>query len=229
MDKALDYILGLPGYLWGSLLIALIMIVAGFFIKRSVNKLKVGDRPGKFLTLIIFYVEFMNNYIKKGVGKHWKTLAPVLVTLGAYMFFLNISGLILIDTPTKYTTITASFAVISVLMVQVMGFKSKKLRHFGTLVGPVKWLSPLMVPLNLLSDFTPILSMTLRLFGSIASGSALISLIYGLTSWASIIVAPIFHVIFDLGFGLLQVVVYVLLTVIFASNKVYDSDIVENV
>ncbi len=220
----LDYILKIPGYIWGSWLIVLLVIIIGFIVRHKVKKLSIGDKPSKPLTAIIALVDFMNTYVKKNIGKHWRFVAPILLALAMYMFLLNISGLFLIDTPTKYTTVTVVFAIYSVLIVQITGIISRKWRHLGTLVGPIKWMSPIMIPLNIISDFTPLLSMTLRLFGSVASGAALMSLIYGMTSWASIIVAPAFHVIFDVGFGLIQTVVYVLLTVIFTSNKLDSKD-----
>ena len=61
--------------------------------------------------------------------------------------------------------------------------------------------------------------MALRLFGNIASGAMILTLVYKLTGWFSLIVAPVFHMIFDIGFGLIQAMVIVLLTIIFASLR----------
>lgn len=221
----LEYILSIPGYIWGSWFVVFVILAFSLYIKIKIKKLQLGDKPTKLLAGVISFVGFMNDYVKKNIGKHWRFVAPVILGLSIYMFMLNISGMFLIDTPTKYTTVTVVFAISSVILVQATGIISKKWRHLGTLVGPIKWMAPIMIPLNLLSDLTPILSMTLRLFGSIASGAALLSLIYGLTGWASPIVAPALHLVFDIGFGLIQTVVFVLLTVIFASNKVDDKDL----
>jgi F-type H+-transporting ATPase subunit a len=64
------------------------------------------------------------------------------------------------------------------------------------------------------------------LFGNLISGTVFIVLIYRFTGWLSVIIAPAFHLIFDLGFGFIQALVYVLLTVIFTSSKIDDKDFV---
>jgi F-type H+-transporting ATPase subunit a len=73
-------------------------------------------------------------------------------------------------------------------------------------------------------DVVPIISMALRLFGNISSGALLLTLIYKLTGWLSPLVTPAFHLIFDIGFGMIQTLVIVLLTIIFASMKVDEAD-----
>jgi F-type H+-transporting ATPase subunit a len=82
-----------------------------------------------------------------------------------------------------------------------------------------------MAPLNIISEFTPIISMALRLFGNIASGALLLTLLYKMLGWFSIVITPAFHLIFDIGFGLIQTLVIVLLTIIFASLKVDEADL----
>jgi F-type H+-transporting ATPase subunit a len=76
-----------------------------------------------------------------------------------------------------------------------------------------------------MSDITPLISMTLRLFGNIASGAALLYMIYNITGYFSPIAALPLHILFDIGFGLIQTIVFVLLTVIFASNKTDENDL----
>jgi F-type H+-transporting ATPase subunit a len=52
-----------------------------------------------------------------------------------------------------------------------------------------------MFPLNVVSEFVPILSMALRLFGNIAGGALILTLVYG-AGWASVLVTPALHVVF---------------------------------
>ncbi len=191
------------------------------------KKLKVGENPGLILTAVITFVQFMNNYAKNNIGKHWKFLAPILLGLSIYIFLLNISGLILLDTPTKYATVTLAFAIVSVVTVQTVGFKSKGIRHLKTLMGPMWWFSPVMIPLNILSDLTPLISMTMRLFGNIASGAAVVTLVYSVSGAFTWLTGPIMHAIFDIGFGIIQTIVFVLLTTVFSSNKIEESDLLE--
>jgi len=223
MDKIIDYIVNLPVYFLTSLgimfFIAIVAIIAG----NRVQKLDVREKPNRVMTMFIVAVDGFNQFIKGYIGKHWRFMAPIALALAIYVFLSNISGLFALDTPTKYTSITFSLSIISFVLVQIMGFISMNWRHLLSIFKP---LAPMM-PLNLISDLTPIISMALRLFGNIVSGSVIMFLIYSAGGWFSLLVAPALHVIFDIGFGLIQALVFVLLTVIFASNKISEEDFAE--
>ncbi len=220
MDQILKMLTDIPVYFYTSLGIVLFISIFSVVISIKVNKMDVRDKPGKFMTVIISFIEMMNNFIKGYIGKHWKFLAPPVITLALYVFVSNVSGLIALDSPTRYTAITFSVSITAFVLIQATGFKSLGWKH---LLGIFKPLAP-MAPLNIVSEFTPILSMALRLFGNIASGALLMTIIYGATGWLSIIVAPAFHLVFDIGFGLIQTMVVVMLTVIYSSMKVDESD-----
>ena len=220
ITQIIDYLKNLPVYFYTSLgimaFIAILSIIAGLQVK----KMDVRQTPNRFMTIFISAVEAYNKMIKGYIGKHWRFVAPVTLTLAVYVVLSNISGIFALQAPTKFTSITFSLSITSFLIVQITGFVSQSWRH---LLGLFKPFAP-MLPLNLMSEFTPIISMALRLFGNIASGSVFLVLVYRFGGWLSIIIAPAFHLIFDIGFGIIQAVVLILLTVIFASNKVSEND-----
>lgn len=199
------------------LFISIISIVVG----SKVKKLRIGDKPSKLLTVFITFIAFFNNFVKNNIGKHWKYVTPFVLTLAIYIFIANISSLFLLDPPTKYTAVTAVLALFSIVTVQTTGMVSRGFKHVKTWFEPMAF----MFPLNIMSDITPLISMTLRLFGNIASGAALLYMIYNITGYFSPIAALPLHILFDIGFGLIQTIVFVLLTVIFASNKTDENDL----
>ena len=220
MEQILTMLSDIPVYFYTSLGIIIFISIASVLISLKINKMDVRETPGKFMTVIISFIEMMNNFIKGYIGKHWKFLAPPVITLALYVFISNVSGLVALDSPTRYTAITFSVSITAFILIQATGFKSMGWKH---LLGIFKPLAP-MAPLNIVSEFTPILSIALRLFGNIASGALLMTIIYGATGWLSIIVAPAFHLVFDVGFGLIQTMVVVMLTVIYSSMKVDETD-----
>jgi len=196
--------------------IALLSIIIGL----KIQKMDVRQKPGRFMTVVILGIGGFNGFVKSYVGKHWKYVMPFVLTMALYVFISNISGVIALDSPTKYTAITFSMSLIAFFVVQSTGIVSQGWRHF---LGIFKPLAP-MAPLNIVGDIVPIISMALRLFGNISSGALLLTLIYKLTGWLSPLVTPAFHLIFDIGFGMIQTLVIVLLTIIFASMKVDEAD-----
>ena len=226
-NNIINYIKDLPEYFIVSLAIMLIIIIFSIVVGLKVDKMDEKKRTGKIMTLIISFIEMMNKFVKDTVGKHWRFLTPIVIAIAMYIFISNISGVIGVTSPTRFTAITFSLSLMAFVIVQTMGFISQ---GWKTLLGIFKPI-PAMFPLNLISEFTPILSMALRLFGNIASGTVILTLIYnGLSlvdylGWASIVVTPVFHLIFDIGFGFIQTMVFVLLIIIFSSNKVDERDL----
>jgi len=210
-----------PTYLLVSFGLMFFIGVAAFLIGRKIEKMDVKEKPTKGITAVLEIVGGMNNFVKGYAGKHYTYITPIVLTMALYVFLSNISGVIALDTPTKYATITFSMSITAFFVVQSTGLKSKGLiKHFKGLFEPL-W--P-MFPLNIVSEFVPILSMALRLFGNIAGGALIMTLLYGITGWAAVLITPAFHLIFDIGFGFIQTIVIVLLTIIFASMKVDEAD-----
>jgi F-type H+-transporting ATPase subunit a len=216
-----NYLKEVPRYFYTSLFLMFVIVLFSYFIGKKVSKLNVREKPNYILTIVISFIEVFNNFVKENVGKQWRYVAPLTFTLALYVFLSNVSGVIALDSPTKYTTITFSLSITAFIIVQSTGIVSQGWRHFLGIFQPLA----AMAPLNIISEFTPIISMSLRLFGNIASGALILSLVYSFTSWGSIVIAPAFHLIFDIGFGLIQTLVIVLLTIIFASLKVSDADL----
>jgi F-type H+-transporting ATPase subunit a len=209
-----------PAYFITSLILMTVIAVFAIVIGKRVEKLDVKAKPTKAMTLVIEGIGGFNSFVKGYVGKHWRYVTPIVLTMALYVFLSNISGIIALDSPTKYSAITFSMSITAFFVVQSTGVISQGAKHF---LGVFKPLWP-MFPLNVVSEFVPILSMALRLFGNIAGGALIMTLLYGLLGWASIVVTPAFHLVFDIGFGFIQTIVIVLLTIIFSSMKVDEAD-----
>jgi F-type H+-transporting ATPase subunit a len=220
MTQIINYLKELPIYFITSLGIMTAIALFAVILGKKISKMDVKAKPNRLETVVISGVGGFNGFVKAYVGKHWKYVTPFALTMALYVFISNISGLVALDSPTKYTSITVSMSLVSFFVVQSTGIVSQGWRHF---LGIFKPLAP-MAPLNVVSDVVPIVSMALRLFGNIASGALLITLIYRITGWASLIIAPPLHMVFDIGFGLIQTLVIVLLTIIFASMKCDEAD-----
>lgn len=220
METVFNYITSLPGYFLTSLGIMLGMAVVLFIAGKRVEQLNPRSKPSKVMTVFIGFVKFFNNFMRGYVGKQAVWLTPMVMTLAIYVFISNVSGMFALDSPTKYTSITFSLSIFAFLIIQITGIISSKWKHFLSVFQPI----PFLMPLNVIGEVTPIISIALRLFGNIISGAVFIVMIYRFTGWASVVIAPAFHLIFDVGFGLIQALVYVLLTVIFTSSKIDEKD-----
>ncbi|MBU1094359.1 MAG: F0F1 ATP synthase subunit A [Firmicutes bacterium] len=219
-ENFLEVIKNPPAYFVTSLAIMVFIATFSIIVGRIIEKMDVRAKPNKLITVVIEGIGGFNKFIQGYVGKQWQYVTPFVLTMTLYVFLSNISGVAALDAPTKYTAITFSMSLMSFYIVQSTGVISKGAKHFLGIFQPY---FP-MLPLNLVSEFVPILSMALRLFGNIAGGALIMTLLYGLLGWGSILVTPPFHALFDIGFGLIQTIVIVLLTIIFTSMKISEED-----
>jgi len=87
-------------------------------------------------------------------------------SLAIFIFMGNLLGIIPgFESPTANINLTLSLALIVFLYYHYEGIKAQGLGHYiAHFAGPVKWLAPLMFPVEILSHLSRIIS---RLFGNI--------------------------------------------------------------
>ncbi|MBX3070261.1 MAG: F0F1 ATP synthase subunit A [Thermomicrobiales bacterium] len=117
--------------------------------------------------------------------------------------------------PTADLNMTLAMALVTFVAVQVYG-----IRAHGV-VGRLKHMAdpPFLFPIELISEFSRIISLSARLFGNVFAGEALLGVMYAIGAKVSIAVIPIFvPVIFlflELMFGTIQALVFAMLTLIY--------------
>ncbi len=221
----IDYLRSFPDQLKSSFIITFVLCVVILIVGLKVKKVDPKSDTPKWLVPFIMLIELINNFTKENIGRRWKYYAPYFVSLALFLFFSNISAIFCLKNPTSYLMINAALAVITFFIVQTSGILSLKIGgYLKSFVGPVKWLSPIMIPINVIGEFTLPMSLTLRLLGNIVSGSVISLLITGLLGYFAIPFLPFLNMIFDLAFGVIQAFVFVALTIIFTSLKIDDDE-----
>lgn len=211
----------IPKPIASTIIITVVLSIVFILMSFKIKKIDPLKKPPFWLMPFIMLVEMLNNFIKQNIGKRWKSYAPWFLALAIFIFFANISGLFLMDSPTSYVMVTLALAITSFVIVQGTGIASNG--FVGYLKG---YLSPnfVMLPMNIISEISLPVSLCLRLFGNIISGTVISILVKGFAGWFAIPLIPIVNVIFDIGFGTIQTALFVILTIVFASMKVKDEE-----
>lgn len=205
--------------------LAIVTIILGLKIKRV-------DPNGKtplWLTPIIALVEIINNFTKTNIGKRWKVYAPYFLTIAIYIFIQNTCSIFGLTNPTSYLMTNLALGIITFFIIQITGIVSLGIKgYLKSFVGPVKWLCFLMIPMNIVSELVLPCSLALRLTGNMISGNVISIFIKGLLPWPSSLVLslimPFINAYFDIISGVIQTFVFVMLTIIFTSMKIDDSE-----
>ena len=216
--------------IYSSLLIMFIISIIVIIVGLRVRKLDPSKKTPVWLVPFIMIVDLINKLCKENFGKRWKSYAAFLLTLSIYLLFANFAGVAGLSTPTSYIVINASLGLIAFAVIQFTGLRSLGLKKYAkSFFDPI----PFMFPINLMSELTLPISLTLRLTGNVIAGSIIGTIIHGMAGingWLIIVAIPatiIVNLIFDLFSGAIQVLVFVLLTTIFANMKVDPKDLTE--
>lgn len=203
-----------------SLIIMVTLGILFIFIGKKIMAADPLKRPKGIVLVCETGVEMVYNYMKSIMPEKFeKNYYPYFAMLFVYLVFANLSGLIGFDAPTSNYSITLAMTSITFFLIQYNAFKKKGgFTYIKELVWP---------PTNILGAVSPLISISMRLFGNILSGSILMMLIYQFTGWLSgfimpinflgPILAPLLHVYFDIFAGCIQTLVFVTLSSILIS------------
>ena len=170
----------------------------------------IRQRPGSYVAIIAeLAVEWPEHLVSDIVGRPVPWLA---VFSGSIFYFLaacSIAGQLPgIRTPTSNLAVTSALAVLVFLTVPVAGIFSQGVRgYFGHYLKP----SPLMLPLELMSELSRTFALSVRLFGNMLSGYLIVALIVALVG----VLVPMPLMALDLLIGLLQAYIFAVLSTVY--------------
>lgn len=216
-----------PSELIVSLIIMGIIAVFSFIVYFKSKKVDPLAKPKGIMLLAEMYVKMMDDLVCKSMGKQYRKVGGAIYGfLSAYLFICMIAGLFGVQSPTTYLYVPLSLGLVTFLLIHITAAYYNRKDYFKRYVDPV-WA---FLPINLLSMWAPLLSITLRLFGNAIAGYVVLSLVYwafdnikiGLISLApaAVIVTPVLHAYFDVVSGFIQTMVYTLLSMALIKNEV---------
>lgn len=219
------YTITAPGPIFSTLVITGVLIIVFIIIYFCLKKVDPLKKTPTWLVPMMWLVDLFNSLVKENIGKRWESYAPWYLTIAVFLFFSNISAIFLLDNPTSYLVVTFTLAMTSFVIMEATGIVSK---GFGGWLKGFLDPIPIMLPMNIVSELAFPVSLSLRLFGNITSGAVISGLIKGALGYYSIIVMPFINILFDLAFGVIQVVVFIMLSIVNTSQKIDDSEKIYN-
>lgn len=216
------------------IIITVFMALLLLYVNRKLRAFDPLSKPTGIVLLVITFAEMIDNMVKGKTNERVaKYLTPYIMSVVMYIFLANIAGLFALETPTSNYSVTLVLGALTCILIEVYSFKERGLK------GYIKsWFEPLapFVLINVLSKISTLLSLSLRLFGNILSGSILMSVIYqmlgsisklipviGKFNIVGVIVAPVLHFYFDLFSGVMQAFIFITLTISFIGKELPNS------
>ena len=199
--------------------VSILIIVGGLLIFSLVVRSKLKDeegRPGTLQNIAELIVEMLDSMVKGNMGKHAVKYRNYIGTLFIFLLIANISGLLGLRPPTADYGVTLPLGIITSVMVQYNNIKWNKVGAFTNLFKPL----PFLFPINLIGEVAQPISISLRLFGNVVSGTVIMGLIYGLLYKFAWFWPGILHAYFDVFSGAIQTYVFCMLTMVWITDKI---------
>ena len=191
------------------------LIIIGFCIAANRAVKHATEVPGAFQNVVELIVEMLDGMVGGVMGKQTVRFQNYIGTIFIFILFSNISGLLGLRPPTADYGVTFALGIITFTLIHFNKFKYQKVS--GVLKGLCEpW--PIWAPINIISDLAVPISLSLRLFANVLSGTAIMALIYALLSKVAIIWPAALHVYFDLFSGAIQTYVFCMLTMTYIAD-----------
>lgn len=198
-----------------TLILVLVILIFGLIVRRRMKRAE--DVPERFQNIVEIYVELLDHMVAENMGKSWMKYADYMLTVFLFILLSNISGIFGLRPPTADYGCTLMLALITFALIQYNAFKHRGLIGYAkSLAEPV----PILLPINIISEFAVPLSLSLRLFGNIMAGTVMMGLYYSLLPKLATLGIPVFlHAYLDVFAGAIQTYVFCLLSMVFIRDK----------
>lgn len=173
-------------------------------------------RPTEKKQVLVEYIyTTIQNVVNANMGEQYGDMIPFIGTLAVFIVTMNLLGLVGITPVTNNFSVTLALGLISFVVIQGYTMKKIGIGHYFLGYGQPMLM---MLPINVIERVMLPVSLSLRLFGNILAASFLVELVYeslDKIAWIAQIGLPVpLHAYFDIFDGCIQMVIFVMLTMI---------------
>ena len=165
--------INIAGELVSSLIVILIIVILSLIVGILAAKHDPLKKPKGLLLIAEIGVNFFDNFARDLVGTALPNFGGFIMGVAMYLFISFIFGLTGLPSPVTYMAVPLSLGLTTFLLIHYTSARYTKWRYFKRYIDPI----PIFLPINLISMWAPLLSLTLRLFGNAIAGWALLSIV----------------------------------------------------
>jgi F-type H+-transporting ATPase subunit a len=192
-------------------------VIAGVLAKSAMSNLQLV--PSGTQNLMEAYISGVLQMGTDVMGKlHARKYVALVATIGLFVGIANLIGIVPgFEAPSADLNMTLTLALTVFVYYNYVGIKTHGVvKYFKHFTGPVWWLAWLMFPVEIVSHFSRIISLSFRLFGNIKGDDMFLAVILMLVPW----VLPLIPFAL-LTFGaFLQAFIFMMLTYVYLAGAI---------
>jgi len=199
-------------YTW---LVMVLLIVVALLVKNNIKTIPTGLQ--NFLEPVI---DGIANMIEETMGHKGMAYFPLIATIAFFILASNLIALIPgFFPPTANLNTNAAMALTVFAMTHIVGIKEHGLGYFKHFCGPVIWLAPLIIPIEIVGHLARPLSLTLRLFGNMYGHEIVLMIFFGLVPF----LVPLPMMLMGVLVAFIQTFVFMLLAMIYIAGSLEEA------
>ncbi len=176
------------------------------------------ENPGRLQLVLEGLVGVLLGLLRDNVGPKGRPFLGLVGTLAVFILLSNLLGLVpFFSSPTVSINMPVGCALVAFFYYNLQGIReygAKK--YFAHFLGPSPYLAVVMLPIEIISHLSRILSLSVRLFGNIF-GEELVVIVF---AFLVPLVIPVPMMLFGVFGSTLQAFVFTMLTVIYLGGAV---------
>ena len=195
-------------------LLVFLMLIAYFAVVRVTLDV---EKPTPVQHLAEMTHEFVLDQSESIIGNGYQRFTSYQTALVLFILLANLMGLVPgLKTPTADVVVPLGFAIVTFLYYHYHGIRANGWGYIKQFLGPVWWISWLLLPIEIISHFARVLSLTVRLYANMFAGDLVTVAFFSLVP----VGIPLVFLGLHLGVAVVQAYVFFLLASIYLSLAV---------
>jgi F-type H+-transporting ATPase subunit a len=160
---------------------------------------------------------FVSTTAHEVIGHGYEHYTGYLATIGIFILSCNLIGLVPgLESPTAIPSVPLGLALVTWFYYHAYGIRHNGFGYIKHFLGPVWWLAPLMLVIEIASHLARILSLTVRLFANMFAGDMVTLVFFSLVP----IGIPVIFMLLHIGVSFIQTYIFVLLATVYIGEAV---------
>lgn len=221
VDSLLSAVHVTPAYpkapISNSFAMELLVFIALLLYFITVRATLSVEKPGGVQHLAEMTHGFVSDQAEQIIGHGYEKFTGYLTVVALFILLANLMGLVPgLESPTADVVVPLGLALVTFVYYHFHGVKANGPAYIKQFLGPVWWLYWLLFPIEIISHFARVLSLTVRLYANMFAGDLLTMAFFSLIP----VGIPLVFMGLHFGVAIIQAYVFMLLAAIYLSLAV---------
>lgn len=172
-----------------------------------------AERPSRWQATLEALVTFLREQIREITDQDPSPYLPFISTLFLFIVTANLISIVpRIESPTGSLSTTAGLALLVFLAVPMYGIRERGVRgYLKSYLEP----TPIMLPFNIISEFSRTVALAIRLFGNVLSGRILVAIMVSIIP----LIIPVALQVLGVVVGVIQAYIFAILATVYIASS----------